>query len=344
MNADVTQQSGHIAVIGAGAWGTTLARHLADKGLTVHLWAYEPEVVETIRSKRENTRYLGGVALPSSLLPTNSLAEAVERADWLIFAVPSHAARSVLLPLGSVMPKPCPVVIATKGIEETTLLLMSALAGETIPAERQGGLAVLSGPSFASEVCTGLPTAVTLAGDDLELLKYLQPLFMTPTFRIYTASDAIGVQLGGAMKNVMALAAGVVDGLQLGHNARASLITRGLAEMVRLGMAMGADPRTFYGLSGVGDLVLTCTGPLSRNHAVGVEIARGRSLDEVLKSMTAVAEGVRTSRAALGLAKRYGVEMPIVQSVYDVLFQQKSCRQAVTELMARAAKDEHPAV
>lgn len=343
MSADVTQRSGHIAVIGAGAWGTTLARHLADKGLTVHLWAFEPEVVEAIRSKRENTRFLGGVTLPSSLLPTNSLAEAVAHVECLIFAVPSHAARSVLVPLSSVMPTPCPVIIATKGVEETTLLLMTELAMETIPPARQGGLAVLSGPSFATEVCAGLPTAVTLAGESLEPLKYLQTLLMTPTFRIYTAGDTIGVQLGGAMKNVIALAAGVVDGLGLGHNARASLITRGLAEMVRLGAAMGADPRTFYGLSGVGDLVLTCTGALSRNHAVGVEIAQGRSLDDILKGMTAVAEGVRTSRAALGLAKRHGVEMPIVQSVCDVLFQHKPCRQAVTELMARAAKDEHPA-
>ena len=199
---------------------------------------------------------------------------------------------------------------------------------------------VLSGPSFASEVSQGKPTALCLAGQDAGAVKAIQALFMTPTFRVYADDDLIGVQLGGSLKNVMALAAGVVDGLELGHNARAALITRGLAEMIRLGLAMGADPRTFYGLSGVGDLILTCTGPLSRNHSVGVRLGKGERLDGILASMQAVAEGVRTAKAALGLAQRCGVDMPIVQEVNAVLFADKSCRQAVGDLMERGAKEE----
>lgn len=344
MIADSTQKHGHVAVIGAGAWGTTLARLLNGNGVTVHLWAHEPEVVDAIRLKRENILFLPGVPLPSGIVATNSLSEALAGAHWMLFAVPSQAARSVLDRIASVIKRSLPIVIATKGIEESSLLLMSDVVCEALPSAGKRDLTVLSGPSFAVEVCAALPTAVTLAGDDPALLKRLQSLLMTPAFRVYTGIDLIGAQLGGALKNVVALASGVVDGLKLGHNARAALITRGLAEMIRLGTAMGADARTFYGLSGVGDLVLTCTGELSRNHAVGVEIARGRSLEEIQKGMRAIAEGVRTSRAALGLAARHHVEMPIVQSVCEVLFHQKPCREAVTELMARAAKDENLSV
>jgi glycerol-3-phosphate dehydrogenase (NAD(P)+) len=329
-----------LAVIGAGAWGTTLARLLSDKGLAVRLWAHEPEVAESIRTKRENTLFLPGVALPPDLLSTHSLNEAVSEIGWYLVAVPSHAARSVLVQLAPLIQEPRPVVIATKGIEEDSLLLMSEVVRQTLGSGVHAGLAVLSGPSFAAEVCAQLPTAVTLASHDQALLKTLQTLIMTPAFRVYTSGDPIGVQLGGALKNVMALAAGIVDGLGLGHNARAALITRGLAEMIRLGTALGADPRTFYGLSGVGDLVLTCTGRLSRNYSVGQAVATGRPLDEVTTGMRGIAEGVRTSRAALGLAERHGVEMPIVQAVCDVLFHGKSCRQAVAELMERTAKDE----
>jgi glycerol-3-phosphate dehydrogenase (NAD(P)+) len=329
-----------VAVIGAGAWGTTLGHLLAGKGMAVRLWAYEPEVVEAIRTRRENTLFLPGVSLAGALEATASLAEAVQGRDWLIFAVPSHAARSVLTRMAAVLPGPVPVVAATKGIEEGTLALIAQVMRETLPGSMHGMLTILSGPSFAAEVCAGGPTAVTLAGEDLSLLGRLQGLLLTPTFRVYTGTDPTGVQLGGALKNVMALAAGVVDGLGLGHNARAALITRGLAEMVRLGTAMGADPRTFAGLSGLGDLVLTCTGPLSRNHAVGVELARGRALEDVIAGTRGVAEGVRTSRAALGLARRHGVEMPIVQAVCAVLFEGKPCRQAVNDLMERIAKAE----
>ena len=330
----------HVAVIGAGAWGTALARHLAEKQVPVCLWAHEPEVVQAIQLRRENTVYLPGVLLPPTLSATNVLSDAIAGADCLIFAVPSHVARTVLSRIAGLLPQPIPLVSATKGIEEETLALVTQVMQAVLPAHMQGSLLVLSGPSFASEVSRGKPTALCLAGQDAGVVKAIQSLFMTPNFRVYADDDLIGVQLGGALKNVMALAAGVVDGLELGHNARAALITRGLAEMIRLGVAMGADPRTFYGLSGVGDLILTCTGPLSRNHSVGVRLGKGERLEGILASMQAVAEGVRTAKAALGLALRCGVDMPIVQEVNAVLFADKSCRQAVGDLMEREAKGE----
>ena len=329
-----------VAVIGAGAWGTALARHLAEMQLPVRLWAHEPDVVRGIESRRENQLFLPGISLPATLSATNSLAEAIAGADCLIFAVPSHVARSVLGQIALVLPHPIPLVSATKGIEEDTLHLITRVMEDMLPAHMQGSLLVLSGPSFAVEVSRGQPTALCLAGQDAQIVKTMQSLFMTPNFRVYADDDLIGVQLGGALKNVMALAAGVVDGLELGHNARAALITRGLSEMVRLGVAMGADPRTFYGLSGVGDLILTCTGPLSRNHSVGVRLGKGERLQTILASMQAVAEGVRTAKAALGLALRCGVDMPIVREVNAVLFADKSCRQAVGDLMEREAKEE----
>jgi len=329
-----------VTVIGAGAWGTTLARLLADKGVQVRLWAHESDVVEAIRTKQENTLFLPGVKVPPSISPTASLADALKETQLLIFAVPSHAARSVLRPLAPLLLAPLPFISATKGIEEDSLMLMSEVIQDTLPSPMHRWLTILSGPSFATEVSKGQPTALTLAGEDAELVRRLQLLLMTPVFRVYTGADLIGVQLGGALKNGIALAAGVVDGLGLGRNARAALITRGLAEMIRLGTAMGADPRTFYGLSGVGDLVLTCTGALSRNHMVGVRLGQGEKLDAILKGMQAVAEGVRTARAASGLAKRFRVDMPIVQEVCAVLFDGKPCRRAVSGLMERVAKEE----
>jgi len=330
----------NVTVIGAGAWGTTLARLLAGKGLQIRLWAYESDVVQAIRTKQENTLFLPGVKLPPLIAPTTSLAEVVRESEVLIFAVPSQAARSVLRPLAPLLSDPVPLISVTKGIEEDSLKLMSEVIRDTLPPSMHRLLAVLSGPSFATEVSKGQPTAVTLAGEDAELVRRLQMLLMTPVFRIYAGADLIGVQLGGALKNVIALAAGVVDGLGLGHNARAALITRGVVEMIRLGTAMGADSRTFYGLSGMGDLVLTCTGALSRNHMVGVRLGQGEQLQAILNGMQAVAEGVRTARAASGLAKRFGVEMPIVQEVCAVLFEGKPCRQAVSDLMERVAKEE----
>jgi glycerol-3-phosphate dehydrogenase (NAD(P)+) len=328
------------AVIGAGAWGTALANLLAVKGMPVRIWAYEREVVEAIRSKHENPVFLPGIKLHQNITPTGALADAIHQATLIIFAVPSHAARTVLSQLTVLLSSPVAFISATKGIEEDTLLLMTDVMKELLLPMTHKGILVLSGPSFAQEVSKGLPTAVTLAGQDQLLVKRVQGLLMTPTFRVYASADLIGVQLGGALKNVIAIAAGVVDGLKLGHNARAALITRGLAEMVRLGTAMKADPRTFYGLSGLGDLILTCTGQLSRNYGVGVKLAQGETLDEVLKDARTVAEGVRTAKAALGLARKHKVDMPIVQEICQVLFEGKLSRQSVIELMERAAKDE----
>jgi len=328
------------AVIGAGAWGTALANLLATKGTPVKIWAFEREVVEAIRNKHENTVFLPGVKLHAKVTATGALPDALHQATMIIFAVPSHAARAVLGQLPVLLSSPVAFVSVTKGIEEETLLLMSDMMKELFLPMMHRAILVLSGPSFAEEVSKGLPTAVTLAGQDPHLVKRMQGLLMTPTFRIYASTDMVGVQLGGALKNVIAIAAGVVDGLKLGHNARAALITRGLAEMVRLGTAMKADPRTFYGLSGLGDLILTCTGQLSRNYSLGVRLAQGDTLEEVLKGTRTVAEGVRTARAALGLAQKHKVDMPIVQEVCQVLFAGKLSRQSVVELMERAAKDE----
>lgn len=329
-----------IGVIGAGAWGTALAKHLAEKGLEVRLWAYERDVVHAINTKHENPVFLPGITLPRTLAATPSIAESAEGCQGIVFAVPSHVARQVLRDLASCLSEPIPLVSATKGIEEETSSLMTQVMDEVLPPPMQSMIMALSGPSFATELSLGKPTAVCLAGRDKPLVRQFQDLFMTPAFRVYADTDLLGVQLGGALKNVMALAAGVVDGLDLGLNARAALITRGLTEIVRLGGAMGADPRTFYGLSGIGDLVLTCTGTLSRNYTVGVRLGKGETLPAVLGGMQAVAEGVRTARAALGLAHRHSVEMPITQQINAVLFEGKSCRKAVSELMEREAKPE----
>ena len=329
-----------IGVIGAGAWGTALAKHMAEKGLHVRLWAYERDVVDSINQTHENRVFLPGVTLPPSLGATNSLVEAVSDCDGLLFVVPSHVARLVLQQLAPLLPSSMPLISATKGVEEETFKLMTQVMEEVLPAPLHSRLMVLSGPSFAAEVSQGQPTALCLAGREASLVSAFQSALMTPALRVYADSDMTGVQLGGALKNVMALAAGVVDGLGLGHNARAALITRGLAEMVRLGMAMGADARTFYGLSGMGDLVLTCTGSLSRNHTVGVRLGKGERLETILSGMQAVAEGVRTAKAASGLAHRHNVEMPIVREINAVLFEGKSCRKAVTDLMERDAKPE----
>ena len=328
-----------VAVIGAGAWGTALAWLLAEKGKRVRLWAFEAEVAAGIAATRENRAYLPGVRLPETLAATSSLADAARGAGVLVFVVPSHAAAGVLDKLTPHVPPGVPIVSATKGIEQEKLRVMSALLEEMLPTHR-GPVFALSGPSFAVEVCRHQPTAVALAGPPGPQAGALQRLLMTPAFRVYLSADRVGVELGGALKNVIALAAGIVDGLGFGHNTRAALITRGLAEMVRLGVAMGADPRTFAGLSGVGDLVLTCTGGLSRNRAVGVQLGEGKKLSDILAGTHSVAEGVNTAQAALALSHRHQVEMPIVREVCAVLFEGKEPRRAVADLMERAARPE----
>jgi glycerol-3-phosphate dehydrogenase (NAD(P)+) len=327
------------AVVGAGAWGTALAWLLARKGEPVRLWAHEPEVAAEIATHHENRQYLPGVRLPKSLQASSSIADTVQDAAAVVFAVPSHVAGGVAAQVAGHLPRGIPIVTATKGLEEKRLRPISALLEETFSLA-PGSVFALSGPSFAVEVCCGLPTAIVLAGSPGAQVDDLQHLLMTPAFRVYISADRLGVELGGALKNVIAVAAGIADGLGFGHNTRAALITRGLAEMVRLGRALGADARTFAGLSGLGDLVLTCTGALSRNRSIGLEIAKGRQLSEILAGIRTVAEGVNTARAALALAQRHQVEMPIVREVCAVLFERKDPRQAVAELMERAARQE----
>jgi len=329
-----------ISVIGAGAWGTALAHLLATKGLNIRLWAYEPEVVESIQSQRENTWYLPNVILPNSIQAMNNMFDCLHRTDLIVLAVPSHTMTDMMAQLRPLLKKPLPITIATKGIEEDTLQLMSQVVEGHLPEAWHAGLTVLSGPSFAAEVCRWKPTTILLAGSDFNLVNRLQQVFLTPQFRVYAGRDMIGAQLGGALKNVMAIAAGIVDGLELGANARAALITRGLAEMIRLGRAMGADTSTFYGLSGLGDLVLTSTGTLSRNYQVGLQLAKGIDRAALSAKTRTVAEGITTSRAAMALASQHTVEMPIVQGVYRVLFKGDNPRHIVSDLMSRTAKSE----
>ena len=329
-----------ISVIGAGAWGTSLAKLLASKGFTVRLWAHEPEVVHAITTRRENTLYLSGISLPPSLQVSGELAETVRETDLILFAVPSHAMHILAKRVQPHLDGPIPITIATKGIEEGSLRLMSQVVEDSFPSDWHSFVTVLSGPSFALEVCQGKPTTLLLAGKNSDLVLTLQSVYMAPQLRVYAGTDVIGAQIGGAIKNVMAIAAGIVDGLELGLNARAALITRGLAEMIRLGLAMGADVATLYGLSGLGDLVLSCTGSLSRNYTVGLNLGRGSSLKMILANRNTVAEGVRTTRAAMSLAHQYKIDMPIVEGIHGVLFEGVRPRQAVSNLMTRSAKSE----
>jgi glycerol-3-phosphate dehydrogenase (NAD(P)+) len=326
-----------VAVLGAGSWGTTLANLLAGKGETVRLWAYEPEVVEAVNRTHENPLFLPGVRLGGELRAFGDPQEAVSGAGVIVSAPPSHVTRAVVDRVREAVAPGVLVVSATKGIENDTLALMSEVFAERLPDAR---FVALSGPSFAIEVCQGQPTAVVAAARDEASALAAQQLFATSAFRVYSGRDVVGVELAGALKNVIAIAAGILEGLGLGHNPRAALITRGLAEITRLGVAMGADPSTFAGLAGMGDLVLTTTGSLSRNRALGVALAQGQTLEEYRTAHRSVAEGANTSRAGVALGARMGVELPIIQKVCEVLFSGKPARDAVPELMGRELKAE----
>jgi glycerol-3-phosphate dehydrogenase (NAD(P)+) len=326
-----------IAVLGAGSWGTTLANLLAGKGETVRLWAYEPEVVESINRQHENSLFLPGIPLAPSLRAYRDARETVADAPVIVSAAPSHAVRSVLAGIKGGVRDGALVVSATKGIETDTLALMSGVFEECLPELR---FAVLSGPSFALEVCQGQPTLVVAAAREEATARDAQRIFATPRFRVYSHDDVIGVELAGALKNVIAIAAGILEGLGMGHNPRAALITRGLAEITRLGVALGASPLTFAGLAGMGDLILTTTGSLSRNRALGMALAEGQSLEAYRAAHRSVAEGANTSKAGAALGKRMGVELPIIEKVCEVLFGGKPAREGVTELMARELKSE----
>lgn len=324
-------------VVGAGAWGTALADLLARNGHEVRLWAYEADVVESINSKHENLRFLRGHALSSSLKALGDVQRAVEDAELVTLATPSHVLRRIIKSASASLPRSAPLVVATKGIEKETLCLMTEVAEQEISGAT---VVAISGPSFAVEVVSCQPTAVVVASTNSEAAGIAQRAFSSPYFRSYTHSDVIGVELGGALKNVMAVATGIAQGLGLGFNAQAALVTRGLAEMTRLGTALGAEPGTFAGLAGLGDLVLTCTGSLSRNRAVGIELGKGRKLEDVLKDRETVAEGVVTAQSARALAAREGVEMPIVDTVNRVLFEGQSARSAIAALMTRELRAE----
>jgi glycerol-3-phosphate dehydrogenase (NAD(P)+) len=326
-----------VTVVGAGAWGTALATVLAGKGHDVTIWSYEAEVAESINGGQGNP-YLPDAVLPSELRAETDLTTAIRDARLVLSVSPSQVVRSVMEVAGREMAQDALLVSASKGIELTSLLTMDEVLGSLVPPGVMERFCVLSGPSFAREVAGCAPTAVVIAGRDSEAAAAAQEAFQTPWFRVYTNTDVIGVELGGALKNVIALAAGVTAGLGHGHNTTAALITRGLAEITRLGVAMGARKATFYGLAGMGDLVLTCTGSLSRNRTVGFRLGQGEALEEILSEMTAVAEGVKTAAAVHELAGRHGVEMPIAEQVYAIIEEGRSPAEALQALMLRDPK------
>ncbi|MDQ6827818.1 MAG: NAD(P)-dependent glycerol-3-phosphate dehydrogenase [Gemmatimonadota bacterium] len=327
----------HCAVVGGGAWGTALAQVLAAHGSDVRLWAHEADVVDSINGARENVRFLPGTHLSRRIEATNDMARAVGGAWLVLYVAPSHVLRRVAAQGASSVGAGAVIVVATKGIEQRTLAIMSRVIEEELPGR---DVVALSGPSFAAEVAAGQPTAVVAAAKSAEAADRVQQAFSSGAFRVYTHDDVVGVELGGALKNVIAVATGIAEGLGLGHNPRAALITRGLAEITRLGVQLGASPLTFAGLAGIGDLVLTCTGALSRNRAVGIEVGKGRSLEDVLRDRETVAEGVTTTVSAYALAEREGVEMPIVRAVHRTLFEGHPARAAITELMTRELRPE----
>jgi glycerol-3-phosphate dehydrogenase (NAD(P)+) len=328
-----------IGVLGSGSWGTALAVHLAHTGHEVRLWARDAGLASRMDSARENAVYLPGVSLPASLTPTHDMAAALDEAEFVVFAVPSHGVRAVAKMAEAHLPRACVIVSATKGLEEGTLRRMSqVLRQELVDA---GEIVVLSGPSFASELARQLPTALVAAGEAPAIVEAVMAHFRSPALRLYGSADVIGVELGGSLKNIIAIAAGVVEGLGLGHNALAALITRGLAELSRLAVAEGAQRDTLAGLAGLGDLVLTCTGDLSRNRRVGLALAKGESLKHILASTKMVAEGVRTTEAALALSAKHGLELPIAREMSDVLAGRSDPQTAIRNLMGRKQKLEH---
>lgn len=328
---------GRAAVLGDGGWGTALAILLGRKGVEVTIWGAFPDYVEEMRRSRVNRKFLPGADLPEALALESDAAVATRGAELIVVAVPTKFARATLERIASDLPRDVPYVSVAKGLEEGRLLCGTGIVRDVLGNVRIG---CLSGPSHAEEVAKRLPTAVAAAAEDEDLARLIQSAFLTTSFRVYTATDLVGVELGGAVKNVIAIAAGICDGLGFGDNSKAALLTRGLAEMTRLGVRMGARPETFRGLAGVGDLVTTCYSPFGRNRAVGVKLGRGQTLSEIESSMEMVAEGVRTSRAMNDLAASKGVEMPIAAEVSAVLFRGKDPKQAVVDLMTRPPRSE----
>jgi glycerol-3-phosphate dehydrogenase (NAD(P)+) len=330
-----------VAVLGAGSWGTALAVHLGRAGHEVALWARNERLAEELAARRVNPGYLPSVRLPDAVRPTANLSGAVSGASFVVFAVPSHGLRAVAADARTAVGAAAVLVSAAKGLETGSHARMSQVLDEEIGG--RSPVVVLSGPSFAAEVAAGLPAAILAASADLDLAVAVQEAFRGPAFRLYASDDVVGVEIGGALKNVIAIAAGVVEGTGLGHNAMAALITRGLAEVSRLACAEGGRRETLAGLSGLGDLVLTCTGDLSRNRRVGIELGRGRRLPDILAGLGMVAEGVRTTGAALALGERHGIELPITAQMAAVLDGQRTPREAVEVLMVRPQRQESEA-
>ncbi|HHU63831.1 MAG TPA: NAD(P)H-dependent glycerol-3-phosphate dehydrogenase [Clostridiales bacterium] len=326
-----------ISVIGAGSWGTALARLLAKKGYDVGLWVYEDEVCDCIKNTRENVKYLPGITMPENIKPSTDLQQTVEESRVLVLAVPSHLVRSMSARIGKFIEKDQIIVNVAKGLEDNTFLRLSQVIEETVPGCR---VAVLSGPSHAEEVSRDLPTAVVVSARDKHTAEYIQDIFMTPKFRVYTNLDMVGVEISGALKNVIALAVGISDGLGFGDNTRAALMTRGIVEISRLGRKLKANPLTFAGLSGIGDLIVTCTSRHSRNRRAGIAIGRGATLEDITDLGGMVVEGVNATRVAYRMSKKLKVEMPIVQQLYRVLFRNGDPREAVVNLMLRNKTEE----
>lgn len=331
-----------LAILGAGSWGTALAIALAPRFGSVHLWGRNAEHMHDVAREKENKRYLAGLLLPPCVEATGSLSAALEGADVTLIVVPSEFLRSVLVIAEPYIAPGTLLVSATKGIEEGTLLRMSQVIDDVLTSSSHAGVAVLSGPTFAREVAAGEPAAVVIASEISGLAKEIQHTFSTPTLRLYLSQDVIGVELGAALKNVVAIGGGICKGLGLGSNSVAALVTRGLAEITRLAVAKGGKPQTLQGLAGLGDLVLTTSGDLSRNRSVGIQLGQGFSLGSILKRMTMVAEGVHTCAAAYQLGHKAGVELPIINEMYEVLYRSKNPRQAIKELMERPLTTEYP--
>ena len=327
------------AVIGGGSWGTALATVLANRG-PVHLWARDPELVNAINTHHQNSKYLSNLTLSKDIFAFTDFGECLANVELVCLVVPSHAMREIAGRIVEHCPKDALLVSASKGIENNSLQTMHGVLTSTLPKCFHHQLSYLSGPSFARETIMNMATAVTVAAEDLSIAQRVQAMFSTPYFRVYTTEDVVGVELGGATKNVIAIASGVVDGLRLGHNTRAALITRGLAEVTRLATELGANPLTLSGLAGMGDLVLTCSGDLSRNRKVGLQLAAGKTLDEIVSSMNQVAEGIRTTKSVFDLANRHNVEMPIATEVYRILYENKCPKVALRDLMVRDLRQE----
>jgi len=333
-------QRERIVVVGTGAWGTTLAVMLAHQGHEVYLWARAPEEADTLRAARENKRFLPGVIFPDKLEITSSLEEVVSSCRMLMLVIPAQRMRKNVRRIGPFLQEDTIILSAAKGLETETALRMSEVIGQELPCEFEDNVCVLSGPNLSREIVAGLPAGTVIASRNPEVAEVARDMIMSPGFRVYTHDDVIGVELGGALKNIIALGAGAAQQLGYGDNAKAVFMTRGLAEITRLGVAAGANPLTFAGLAGVGDLICTCASPHSRNHYVGEELAKGRSLQDIQRSMNMVAEGVNTTKAAVKLAQQYEVEMPITELIYQVLFEGKDTHQAIKDMMLRGPKRE----